>query len=78
MRRTATKPETLVGNIEHVTYYNADNGGRTAATLFSLIATCERHRVEPMSYLHDVFTRIAATPINQLAPFLPDRGSPHN
>jgi len=41
--------------------------------LFSLIATCQRHQVEPMAYLRDVLTRIAATPISQLDQFLPDR-----
>ncbi len=54
-------------------FAGSDNGGRTAATLFSMIATCERHRVEPLSYLRDVLTRIEATPINELPGLLPDR-----
>jgi transposase len=45
-------------------FAGSDKGGRTAATLFSLIATCQRHRAEPWAYLRDVLTRIAATPIN--------------
>ncbi len=53
-------------------FAGSDNGGHTAATLFSLIATCQRHKVEPMAYLRDVLTRIAATPISQLADLLPD------
>jgi len=57
-------------------FAGSDNGGRTAATLFSLIATCQRHKVEPMSYLRDVLTRIAATPISQLPELLPDRWQP--
>ena len=56
-------------------FAGSDNGGRTAATLFSMIATCERHRVEPMSYLRDVLSRIAAMPINELPALLPDRWS---
>jgi len=56
-------------------FAGSDNGGRTAATLFSLIATCQRHRVEPMTYLRDVLTRIAAMPINELSGLLPDRWS---
>ncbi len=51
----------------------SDHGGRTAAILFSLIATCQRHRVDPFAYLRDVLARIAATPISQLDQFLPDR-----
>jgi hypothetical protein len=54
-------------------FCGSDNGGHTAATLFTLIATCQRHKVEPFTYLRDVLTRIAATPIDQLESFLPDR-----
>jgi len=57
-------------------FAGSDNGGHTAATLFSLIATCQRHQVEPMAYLRDVLTRIAAIPISQLADLLPDRWQP--
>jgi len=57
-------------------FAGSDNGGRTAATLFSLIATCQRHQVEPMAYLRDVLTRIAATPVSRLADLLPDRWQP--
>jgi len=41
--------------------------------LFSLIATCQRHNVEPFAYLRDVLTRIAAHPHNRLAELLPGR-----
>ena len=54
-------------------FCGSDHGGHTAAILFSLIATCKRHKVEPFAYLRDVLTRIAATPISQLDQFLPDR-----
>jgi transposase len=57
-------------------FAGSDNGGRTAATLFSVIATCQRHDVEPMTYLRDVLTRIASTPINELRGLLPDRWQP--
>ncbi len=54
-------------------FCGSDNGGVTAAVLFSLIATCQRHHVDPFVYLRDVLTRIAATPVNQLDSLLPDR-----
>ena len=57
-------------------FAGSDNGGHTAATLFSLIATCQRHKVEPMAYLRDILTRIAATPVSQLPDLLPDRWQP--
>ncbi len=57
-------------------FAGSDNGGRTAATMFSLIATCQRHNVEPMAYLRNVLTRIAATPLSQLPDLLPDQWQP--
>jgi transposase len=57
-------------------FAGSDNGGRTAATLFSLIATCQRHRVEPMAYLRNVLARIAAIPVSQLGTLLPNRWQP--
>jgi transposase len=53
-------------------FCGSDNGGHTAAILFSLIASCQRHKVEPFAYLRDVLTRIAATHISQLDQLLPD------
>jgi hypothetical protein len=57
-------------------FCGSDNGGTTAAVLFSLIATCQRHKVEPFAYLRDVLTRIAATPVSQLDDLLPGRWQP--
>jgi transposase len=54
-------------------FCGSDNGGNTAAILFSLIATCQRHKVDPFAYLRDVLARIAATPVSQLDQLLPDR-----
>jgi transposase len=57
-------------------FCGSDNGGRTAAILFSLIASCQRHHVDPFAYLRDVLTRIASHPHNRLAELLPDRWKP--
>jgi hypothetical protein len=54
-------------------FAGSDNGGRTGATLMSLVASCKRHGLDPFTYLRDVLTRIAATPVNELDQFLPDR-----
>jgi transposase len=54
-------------------FCGSDRGGATAAILFSLISTCQRHRVDPLAYLRDVLTRIAAHPMSRLPDFLPDR-----
>lgn len=55
------------------TFFGSDNGGRTAAVLTSLIATCKRHHIDPFAYLRDVFTRISAHPQKRLEELLPDR-----
>ena len=52
-------------------FCGSDNGGHTAAVLFSLIATCQRQKVEPFTYLRDVLTRIAAHPMSRLSELLP-------
>lgn len=57
-------------------FLGSDNGGRTAAVLFSIIATCQRHDVEPFAYLRDVLTRIAGHPHNRLTQLLPNNWKP--
>jgi transposase len=54
-------------------FCGSDAGGQTAAVLFSLIATCERHKVNPFEYLRDVLDRIASQPISKLADLLPSQ-----
>jgi hypothetical protein len=49
-----------------------DRAGQTAATLYSLIASAERHGVDPQRYLTSVLAKIAITPAGELEQFLPD------
>jgi transposase len=55
------------------TFLGSDNGGRTAAILTSITATCKRLGVDPFEYLRDVFQRISAHPHSNLDDLLPDR-----
>jgi len=48
-------------------------GGETAAILFTLTKSCNRHRVDPFAYLRDVYTRLPSTPATALDSLLPDR-----
>lgn len=50
-----------------------DKGGRTAAVLSTLIASCKRLRIEPFAYLRDLFTRISSHPHHRLDELLPDK-----
>ena len=51
---------------------DSDNGGRTAAALTSLVATCKQLGIDPFTNLHDLFGRIARHPNpDPLATLLP-------
>jgi transposase len=59
-------------------FFGSDRGGRTAAILYSLMASCKANSVEPWAYLRDLLTLLARvadnepTPPEHLAPLLPD------
>jgi transposase len=50
-----------------------DVAAQRTATLYSLVASAERHGLDPQRYLTGVLARFAATPVSQLEQFLPDR-----
>lgn len=52
-------------------FCGSDAGGQTAAVLFSLIATCQRHKIEPVGYFRKLLTAIAGHPVTRLAELLP-------
>ena len=54
-------------------FYGSDKGGRTGAVLSSLIASCKRLRIEPFTYLRDLFARISTHPHHRLDELLPDK-----
>ncbi len=41
-------------------FLGSDNGGRTAAVLYSLVASAKRHHLDPEAYLADVLRRLPA------------------
>ena len=55
------------------TFLGSDNGGRTAAILTSMTATCKCLRIDPFQYLHDIFQNISTYPRNNLDELLPDK-----
>jgi hypothetical protein len=54
-------------------FVGSDNGGRTAAVLFSFTSTCQRLGIEPWAYLQDVLTRLPTLSAERLCDLLPDR-----
>ena len=57
-------------------HLGSDNGGYTAAVLFTFTTTCRRHDLDPFAYLRDVFTRLPALANDRLDELLPDRWQP--
>lgn len=53
-------------------FAGSEQGGRTAATIFSVLASARLHEIEPWAYLRDVLDRMPHVPISQLDDFLPD------
>ena len=49
-----------------------DAAAENHARLWSLIASCERHGVDPQRYLTSVLAKIGTTPREELEQFLPD------
>jgi hypothetical protein len=53
-------------------FVHNDTFGRHYATLYSLIASAQRHGLNPQAYLTSVLSQIATAPLSQLEQFLPD------
>lgn len=51
-------------------FFGNERGGQTAAVLYSLIATCKEHGVNPLEYLRDVLLRIGkVSDVRELTPY---------
>jgi transposase len=53
------------------TFCGSDAGGQRAAILYSLVATCKAHAIDPWAYLRDVLERIPTHPNRRRAELLP-------
>jgi len=54
-------------------FAGSPRGGRTMATLMSVVGSARLHDVDVAAYLRDVIGRIAAMPVSRLPELLPDR-----
>ncbi len=51
-------------------FFGNERGGKAAAVMYSLIATCKEHDVDPRTYLRDVLLRIAkVSDVSELTPY---------
>ncbi len=54
-------------------FLGSDNGGKTAAVLFSFTATCKLLKIDTFAYLRDVLERLPTHPTERLEELLPHR-----
>ena len=54
-------------------FVGSENGGHNLAILYTLVATCEQHQVDPIAYLSDVLIRVQRHPASQVRELLPHR-----
>lgn len=57
-------------------FAGSDQGGATAAVLFSFVSTCQRLGLDAFVYLRDVLRRLPEQPADTLDELLPDRWQP--
>jgi hypothetical protein len=48
-------------------------GGETAAVISTLTSTCQRHEINPQTYLTQLLAGLQSTPVSQLETWLPDQ-----
>ena len=53
-------------------FVGSEDGGRSAATILSLVQTCRNLGIDPQEYLEDVLRRIMSHPAKQIDQLLPD------
>jgi transposase len=53
-------------------FAGTDAAGASHARLWTLIASAERHGVDPQAYLRSVLAKIGSTPLSEVGQFLPD------
>lgn len=54
-------------------FAGSDEGGHTAAVLYSFTQTCRRHGIDPFAYLQDVLNRLPRADYQDLADLFPRR-----
>lgn len=67
----AIRPVTL--GRKNYLFFGSDVGGRTGAVLYSVVASAQRHGLDPFVYLREVLATIGGTPLSGLEALLPDR-----
>jgi transposase len=62
---------TAIGK-KNFLFFGAEEAGQRNAIIYTLIANCRLHQVEPYEYLKDVLTRLPSATNHQLAELRPE------
>lgn len=54
-------------------FAGSEEGGKSAATILSLVETCKRLGINPFEYLKDILIELPSAKISQIDEYLPDR-----
>ena len=57
-------------------FAGSDAGGERAAVIYSLVATCKRHNVDPFAYFRDVLQRVSTERASEIRRLFPDQWRP--
>jgi len=57
-------------------FYGNEQAGHNFAALYTLVASCEKHRINAIAYLTDVLTRVHRHPARAIEELLPHRWKP--
>jgi len=52
-------------------FASSDNGGRRAAVIYSLVASCKLCGVDPFAHLRDVIDRVSTHPARKISQLIP-------
>ena len=52
-------------------FFGDPSAGERSAVIYSLLGSCRRHKLNPFDYLRDLFSRLPAAKITQIAQFTP-------
>ncbi len=52
-------------------FAGSDNGGKRAAVIYSLVASCKLCSIDPLAYLRDAIDRVSTHPAKEVSRLIP-------
>lgn len=71
----ASLRRAALGRVNYL-FFGNENAGHDFAVLYTLVASCEKHRINALAYLTDVLLRVQRHPARDVEDLLPHRWQP--